>query len=201
VFVFSYRNGKISRVFNYASTNSRFLLITSVMFVNIRFSTALSYRWCCISCGSRSFSCSSKCTHKILVLRRTLRALVKAFAVKQLLPLMSKYKQDEVTRLLRALGIKRRILYATWVKVDEQAHCAAIFTVHQRIGNLVIEKSTVFPCLLIWSLDFYWLNDCLRVLRILSAIFITRSNCPKIGKREISFFSFPRRLNRLYAGI
>jgi len=127
-------------------------------------------------------------------------ALVKAFPVKQVLPLMSKYKQNEVTRLLRALGIKRRISYATWVEVDEQqAHRAGIFTVHQRVGNPVIElpeKSTRFPCLLIWSLDFYWFNDCLRVLRILSAIFIARSErCRKISKKEISFSSLPKRLN------
>ena len=97
-------------------------------------------------------------------------ALVKAFAVKQVLPLTSKCKLAGVTRLLRVVDIKRRNSYATWVEVDEQVHYDRIFTVYQRVRNLVIELAKICQVhyLLVQALDFYWFTDCLRVVRILT---------------------------------
>lgn len=126
--------------------------------------------------------------------------LVKGFAVKQVLPLTSKYKLAGVTRLLRVLDIKRRISYATWAEVDEQqAHYDRIFTVCQRVRNPVIELAKICRVryLPFRALDFYWFTDCRRVVRILTidrswntyAKLTVKSQTKPIGRRFLFFTS------------
>jgi len=85
--------------------------------------------------------------------------LVKAFAIKQVLPLMSKYKL-RLTRLLRILDIKRRISYATWAEVDEQ-YTATEYLPYTRVRNPVIELAEICQVLfahsISWFLLVYWL--------------------------------------------